>query len=204
MNSDDLKTWFSNLKETLENVYLSSDEPWKQSGFSGPEERWVACRKPIADCVDKPGSFLDIGCANGFLLECLLEWTKKRDISIVPYGIDISQKLVGLAQERLPDYKSNICVGNGLTWLSPQRFDYVRTELCYVPKGIEKQYVCRLVDEFLSDNGKLLIAEYRSRRDDQEKEWHDSFLEKNGFTIEGINSGIWEGKELSRIVIIKA
>lgn len=63
------KQWFSSLRKQLEEAYLQHDEPWKQSGFSGPEERWVACRKPIADCVEKSGSFLDIGCANGYLLE---------------------------------------------------------------------------------------------------------------------------------------
>jgi SAM-dependent methyltransferase len=168
MNQDKLESWFSHLKDTLENVYLSSDEPWKQSGFSGPLERWVACRKPIADCVDSSGSFLDIGCANGYLLESVLGWTKHRGISIVPYGIDLSQRLVELARERLTEYRNNICVGNGLLWDPPRKFDYVRTELCYVPDEFQKKFVIRLVDEFLSKNGKLLVAEYRSRKDERE------------------------------------
>jgi SAM-dependent methyltransferase len=202
MNQDELESWFSNLKDTLEGAYLSSDEPWKQSGFSGPLERWIACRKPIADCIDSSGSFLDIGCANGYLLESVLEWTKQRGISIVPYGIDLSQRLVELAQERLPEYRNNICVGNGLLWNPPRRFDYVRTELCYVPEEFQKKFVIRVVDEFLPENGKLLFAEYRSRKDEREKDWHDVFLTSCGFTIVEMKSGMWEGKELTRIVVV--
>ena len=77
-NDPELKNWFNNLCNVLENAYLSSEEPWKQSGFSGPEERWINLRKPIADCVNSTGSFLDIGCAIGYLLECLIKWTYER------------------------------------------------------------------------------------------------------------------------------
>ena len=84
MNEVQLNKWFHALKEELETAYLQHDEPWKQSGFSGPEERWVKCRKPIADCVDKSGVFLDIGCANGYLLECISSWIAERGLSIIP------------------------------------------------------------------------------------------------------------------------
>ena len=72
MDETEQQQWFSSLKKELENAYLQHSEPWKQSGFSGPEERWIAYRKPIVDCIEKSGSFLDIGCANGYLLECIL------------------------------------------------------------------------------------------------------------------------------------
>lgn len=133
VNKAELARWFSSTKETLEVAYLQHTEPWKQSGFSGPEERWVRVRKPIADCVDEPGAFLDIGCANGYLLECVMKWTAERGISIVPYGLDISERLVELAKARLPAYRDNLCVGNGWDWDNPRRFHHVRTELVYVP-----------------------------------------------------------------------
>ncbi len=138
MNKTKQQQWFSSLQKDLYDSYLQYDEPWKQSGFSGPEERWIACRKPIADCLVKTGSFLDIGCANGYLLECALKWTAERNINIIPHGLDLSEKLVALAKKRLPKYKDNIFVGNGLTWQNPVRFDYVRTELVYVPDELQK------------------------------------------------------------------
>ena len=155
-----LEEWFLSVRRTLENAYLQHEEPWKQSGMSGPLERWVSLRKPVADCVDKPGSFLDIGCANGFLLECCIEWTAARQIKIEPYGVDISKKLIALARQRLPQYRDNFFIANAFTWLPPKRFDFVRTELVYVPAEYEKQYIEFILNNHLNPGGKLLVANY--------------------------------------------
>lgn len=155
-----LEAWFLTIKETLEDAYLQHEEPWRQSGMSGPLERWVSLRKPVADCVDRPGSFLDIGCANGFLLECCVKWTAERHIDIVPYGLDISKKLVELAKRRLPQYKDNLFVGNAFSWVPPRHFDFIRTELVYVPAEYEKQYINFILKNHLNPGGKLLVANY--------------------------------------------
>ena len=160
MDKKELAQWFTNIKDTLEQAYIKHDEPWRQSGMSGPGERWVSLRKPIADCIDKSGSFLDIGCANGYLLECCLKWTSERGISIEPYGLDISEKLVELARNRLTSYADNFFVGNAMTWLPPRRFDFVRTELVYVPAEYEKRYVEFILENHLNLGGKLLVANY--------------------------------------------
>ncbi len=135
MNQDHLEAWFEKIKRGVEEGYLSQPEPWRQSGFSGPEERWERLRRPIADCVDRSGTFLDIACANGYLLECLLKWIGERGLAIEPYGLDFSEKLVEMAKSRLSEHASNLFVGNALTWEPPKRFDFVRTELGYVPEG---------------------------------------------------------------------
>jgi SAM-dependent methyltransferase len=128
--------------------------------MSGPDERWISLRKPVADCIDRSGSLLDIGCANGYLLECCLKWTADRGINVEPYGLDISEKLVALARNRLPEYANNIFIGNAMTWLPPRRFDFVRTELVYVPAEYEKQYIEFILENHLNPGGKLLIANY--------------------------------------------
>jgi len=160
MKPEELNNWFDNLREVLENTYLLKEEPWKQSGMSGPEDRWTSLRKPVADCIDKSGSFLDIGCANGYLLECCIKWTAERRLKIDPYGLDISPKLVELARKRLPHYVEHFFTGNAFTWLPPRKFDFVRTELVYVPAEYEKQYLEFILRNHLKSDGKLLIANY--------------------------------------------
>jgi SAM-dependent methyltransferase len=152
--------WFLSLKNTLEDAYLKHDEPWRQSGMSGPLDRWISLRKPVADCVDKSGSFLDIGCANGFFLECCLGWTAERGLKIEPFGLDLSDKLVDLARKRLPKHAGNFFVGNAMTWVPPRRFDFVRTELVYVPAEGEREYLRFIMESHLTPGGKLLVANY--------------------------------------------
>ena len=202
MEQKELQAWFVSLKKELEEAYLQHDEPWKQSGFSGPEDRWVKCRKPIADCVEEPGSFLDIGCANGYLLECVLKWTAERGVAIIPFGLDLSAKLIELARQRLPKYRENLYVANAWEWDSPTRFDYVRTEVSYVPESLQRQYIQRIVETCLTDSGRVLVTEYRSRKDSISEPWIDRTLRDWGFTIVGQASGYWDGKELTRVVVI--
>lgn len=204
MVSSDNNQWFASLRNKLEEAYLSHNEPWKQSGFSGPEERWVRLRKPITDCVDKSGTFLDIGCANGYLLECLVDWTTERELKITPYGLDLSEKLIELAKIRLPEFKDNFFVGNGLYWNNPMCFDYVRTELVYVPEELERSYVERIMDLYLAPGGKILLTEYRSSRDYMEQPWIDEKLGKWGLKIAESVSGFDKGRELTKVAVIKA
>ncbi len=182
--------------------YLESDEPWMQSGFSGPEERWNICRKPIADCISRSGTFLDIGCANGYLIECVIKWTKEKNINIVPYGLDISPEIIKLAIKRLPDYKQNFYIGNSLYWAAPQKYDYVRAELTFVPDFLQKKFVNRLLNKFLNPNGKLLIARYRSRNDVIDIDDINKEIRKLSFKVKDYKTGIYEGKELTRICVI--
>ncbi len=203
MDKNQQEQWFSSLKRELEGAYLQYDEPWRQSGFSGPEERWVKCRKPIADCIEQSGSFLDIGCANGYLLECILKWTAERNINIIPYGLDLSEKLAELAKQRLPKYQQNIYTGNGWLWNNPQRFDYVRTEVVYVPEQLQKQYIKKIIETYLADGGKLLLTEYRSRKDPANKPWIDQTLKKWEINIAKQVSGFYDNKELTRVMVIK-
>ena len=202
MNSEERKRWFDSLKNKLEQLYIHHKEPWKQSGFSGPEDRWVKCRKLIADCIETSGTFLDIGCANGYLLECILKWTRERNLDIIPFGLDLSEKLIDLAKKRLPEYNGNFFIGNAWEWNNPMRFDYVRTEIVYVPECLGKQYIERIISLYLKKNGILLVTEYRSRREDVNKPWIDKMLCDWGFKSAGQLSGFYDNKELTRVLVL--
>jgi hypothetical protein len=197
-----LQSWFDSLKRELERAYLQHGEPWKQSGFSGPEDRWIKCRRPIVDCIEKSGTFLDIGSANGYLLECLLKWAGEKGVTIVPFGLDLSEQLVRLAKARLPEYSKNFYVGNALIWKSPTRFDYVRTELVYVPEYLQKRFVSNIIDHFLADHGKLLVTEYRPSGNYIDRPWIDKKLEDWGFQIDRRVSGFCDGQEMTRVCVI--
>jgi hypothetical protein len=76
MEDQALSRWFEERKTLLETAYLTGTQPWQQSGVGlhTPHNAydWEVLRRPIADCLATSGTFLDIGCANGYLLECLL------------------------------------------------------------------------------------------------------------------------------------
>ncbi len=199
----ELDHWFDEVKGILETAYTATPIPWQQSGKSGTFEEWTRLRVPNLAAVNRPGKYLDIGCANGFLLECLLAWSKLKELEIIPYGLDYSKKLVELARKRLPDYANNIYLGNAYDWRPPGRFDYVRTELDYVPRNYRQSYIRRLLREFLVEDGKLIISQYRSRKDDLTKYWIDDDLSKWGFEIKESYSGYsGNGLELCRIAVL--
>ena len=83
----------------VEDAYLATDDPIRQSGFLGGEARWREERELILDAVDRDADFLDIGCANGYLLQCLVQWARERGITLTPYGVDIGPRLVELAKQ---------------------------------------------------------------------------------------------------------
>jgi len=153
--------WFDGMRAIFEAAYLDEESPRGQSGFGGDEARWEAGRRPIADAIDRDGTFLDIGCANGHLLECVVRWSPHR---VEPYGLDFAPAVAQLARERLPQWADRIFTGNALTWGPPRRFDFVRTELVYVPQERRQKYVQRLLELFLEPGGRLIVCGYGSPR----------------------------------------
>ncbi len=201
---NELQDWFKEVRSRLERSYLAAQTPWEQSGKSGSFEDWTRLRIPICECVETSGTFLDIGCANGFLLECLLDWTMRKDVTIEPYGLDYSKKLVDLARQRLKGFPNNVFVGNAWNWEPPIRFDYVRTEVSYVPVNMAETFLSRLLNRFLVEGGKLLVAQYRSRREDLSAEWIDDYLRGLGFSVRESRSGFSrEGLELTRVAVVQ-
>ena len=147
----------------LQDAYLADDDPIRQSGFGGGTERWRREREPILNAVEMDGDFVDVGCANGYLLECLLEWAHDRGLRLIPYGVDIGPKLIELAKKRLPEFASNFYVGNGWDWQPKQRFWYVYSLADSVPESYVDAYVRRLLEHVVEPNGRLIIGHYGSR-----------------------------------------
>ena len=145
---------------TDEERYLQETDVYAQSGFRGYAARWERARRPILEAVHRPGTFLDVGCANGLLMESVHAWSNGE---LEPYGLDLSERLVALARARLPQWADRIYVGDVLTWEPPRRFDFVRSELGYAPPERRGELVTRLL-ALVAPAGRLILCSYGSRR----------------------------------------
>ena len=134
--------WHAAMADLVVPSYLASDTPWGGSGKGGTFDDWEYARSHIADAIDRDGSFLDVGCANGYLLECLPRWTSR---TLDRYGLDIAPALVDRARLRLPELAEHLYVGNALTWRAPHAFTFIRTGLESVPRDRRRELVERLL-----------------------------------------------------------
>ena len=127
--------YWTDSQRVLDAAYLAAVTPEGGSGFGGSAQDWHDERSVLLDAVDRDGSFLDVGCANGLLMESLARWSDARGVRLEPYGLDISEPLAALARRRLPQWADRIWTGNALEWVPPngQQFDYVHTLLETVP-----------------------------------------------------------------------
>jgi protein-L-isoaspartate O-methyltransferase len=155
----DEEGWHRAVAELVVPAYLSADTPWGQSGKSGDAQGWEYARSLLADAVDRDGTFLDVGCANGYLMECIVRWAEPYRIE--PYGLEIAPELAELARRRLPHWADRIFVGNALHWEPPFRFTFIRTGLEYVPHTLRRQLVAHLG----SYCERLIIGVFNEERD---------------------------------------
>lgn len=195
--------WFAGMEEIFAGAYLAGDNPRAQSGFGGDAARWVAGRGPVAVAIDQPGTFLDIGCASGHLLECLVEWAQ---YPIEPHGLDLAPAVADLARTRLPQWTDRIYVGNALTWEPPRRFDFVRTELVYVPDDLQRAFVRRLLDAVVDVNGRLIVCGYGSPRSNVVAQPVGRVLRELGFTPELEYAGVApeRGGAIIEVAVLRA
>ncbi len=146
----------------LEDAYLRRSDPVEQSGFGGGPARWRAEREPILDAIPTDGDLLDVGCANGYLLECLVRWGEERGLNLTPYGLDQGSRLVELARQRFPECPDHFFVGNAWDWQPARRFQYVYVLLDVVPDDHAPQLLTRVFEEFLVPGGRLVVGDYGS------------------------------------------
>ena len=169
----------------LESAYLAETDLIKQSGFHGGEARWRRERGLILEAVDKDGDFLDVGCANGYLVQCLSEWAREKGITLIPYGVDQGTRLIELARKRLPQYASHFWVGNAWDWIPPRRFRYVYTMTDFVPEAFLKNYLARAIKHYVQGDGLLIVGAYGSTSKNVPAQDITSLLKGFGFPVAG-------------------
>jgi SAM-dependent methyltransferase len=181
--------WYREVAAVITPAYLAGDNPRAQSGSDGSVEDWAYKRELLADAFDRDGDFLDVGCASGYLMETLAEWSRARGRAIEPYGLDIAPELADLARRRLPRWADRIFAGNAIEWVPPRRFDFVRTGLEYVPVGRQRDLVARLLGEAVAPGGRLIIGVFGEERDEtREGPSEEERVAGWGFSVAGRTS----------------
>ena len=159
----DEQAFYADNRRTLEPAYLRGTTPRQASGFGGDEREWEQARRHITEGIAGHGKFLDVGCANGLLMESVAAWCAERGLAVEPYGVDISPALAELARRRLPRWAGRIWTGNAVDWQPPgeMRFDYVHILLDCVPRArrtdLVRHHLARTVRP---GPGRLLVSDY--------------------------------------------
>ena len=154
----DAAEWHRRVGAIIGPAYLAATDPRGQSGSSGTAQDWESARRFIFAAVNRDGTFLDVGCANGHLMECAVAWLAETGYTIEPYGLEILPELAALARQRLPHWADRIAIGNALEWVPERPFDFVRTGLEYVPTRLRPQLVRHLLEVTVAPGGRLIIG----------------------------------------------
>ena len=110
--------------------------------------------------MNRESTFLDVGCANGHLMECAVQWLANDGYSHRAYGLEIVPELAAVARHRLPYWADRIAVGNALDWIPGRSFDFVRTGLEYVPASLRDRMVGHLLEDVVAPGGRLIVGAY--------------------------------------------
>jgi len=165
--------WHAAVAALIVPAYLAAETAEGGSGSSRDPAGWERARSLLAEAVEPGQAFLDVGCANGHLLESMVRWA-----GVEPYGLEISRELAEVARCRLPQWADRIWVGNAIDWKPPHGFDIVRTGIDYVPIPRRRQ----LVEHLLSYSGRLVIGVFNEERETRSLE---DEVAGWGFTISG-------------------
>lgn len=153
-------TWTRDSVRLLEEHHLRSPTPEGQSGKFGDASEWELSRRLVVRALHHDGTFLDLGCANGLLMESVERWAAEDGLLIDPYGVGASARLVALARQRLPRLGDHLYVGDVLNRRPPHRFDYVHTMIDLVPPRRRAEWLLRVLREMVVPGGRLVVRDY--------------------------------------------
>jgi SAM-dependent methyltransferase len=163
--------WFEIHEQFFTAHYLAADNPRAQSGHGGDEARYRYTRMMVLEAIHRDGTFLDVGCANGYLIESLHRWLAGSGLNVTFYGLDISEGLLALARRRLPQWQDRFTLGNALTWAPQTPFDYTCiAELGYVPRDRRRALLEHLLDRYVAPGGRLILGPFGEEREKREME----------------------------------
>ncbi|MCL2775205.1 MAG: class I SAM-dependent methyltransferase [Oscillospiraceae bacterium] len=159
--------WYEIVNLHTTKWYLSYDNPRAQSGHGGDEYHYRFSHLPIIECLYKDGTFLDVGCANGHLMEMVHKWANAIGFDLQVFGVDISEGLIELAKKRLPQWYDNFYIANRYFWKSEIKFDYIHLMgIGGYPEYDERICFEYYMENYLADGGRMIIGPYWYENED--------------------------------------
>ena len=175
--------YFRVLREAVADFYLADpDNPYLQSGRSSGARRWEETRRLFVRALHHGGDLLDVGCANGLLLETLIAWAQEEGLVIRPHGIDLVPELVELARQRFPARHDCFEVANAFYWQPRRQYDFVRTNIEYVPEPDLTTFI-RRQRAAVAPGGRLIVSHYRNP--DEPEQDPGAAIEWAGYRVAG-------------------
>jgi hypothetical protein len=188
----------SGCAEASGRVYISRDNPRAQSGHGSDVFRWRNVRWLILEAICGDGTFIDVGCANGHLIESLDNWMNDTGVAVEFHGLEISDELYRFACDRLPSYRPRLYHGNALYWKPAVQFDYVYTMILPdFPLSMRKSFLDNMWDNYVKPEGRLILGPWNNPEIEDE-------LARNGYPVTGYceKYGTDRPGELRRVVWI--
>lgn len=154
------------LKETIGQISLKKLIKDNNVDNEGSDistlDTWEQMRHFISLTINKSGTFLDLGCANGFLLKCLQEWSNH---DIVPYGVDFRPEYISDAKNIFPMHTNNfktdlIKSGSTLPQNFPEKFDFIYWATWLNLDSNKYQYFIKSLKNLVKPRGRLIIGFY--------------------------------------------
>jgi hypothetical protein len=87
----DAAEWHRRIGAIIGPAYLTATDPRGQSGSSSTAAEWEAARRFIFAAVNRDGTFLDVGCANGHLMECAVAWLAEESTQVAKRCASVPQ-----------------------------------------------------------------------------------------------------------------
>jgi 2-polyprenyl-3-methyl-5-hydroxy-6-metoxy-1,4-benzoquinol methylase len=116
------------------------------------------------NAIHRDGDFMDVGCANGLLLQDVIGWASERGFSLRPHGIDFVPELIELSRRRFPQHAGSFEVANAFYWTPRRQYDFVRMNLEYVQPRDWPEYIARHYSA-VAAGGRLIVCQYRNESD---------------------------------------
>jgi hypothetical protein len=110
--------------------------------------------------MDRDGTWLDVGCANGHLLVTLPVWAAERGVKIEPHGLEVLPRVAAMARALHPELASRIWTGSVMSWAPPTAFRYVTVLDDVVPPDRLGDVVDRLLADVVAPSGRLIVSSY--------------------------------------------
>ena len=158
------------MKSSVDIADLKSDPNLLRKALNGScvdgssIEAWKDARSFIAGAIHRPGTILDIGCANGLLLRSLQEWSNH---DLEPFGMDASRSRIRATQPFFSDTTQQFVnlpieqfseLGRNL----PESYDFVYWNIWdgYLFDTPDRADLLEMAFDRVADGGRLIMGFY--------------------------------------------